>query len=44
VGDLGIWLGIVEVKGRELERKGELIRKGSCQKRIEVSKLPATLL
>jgi len=42
--DSGIWLGIVEVKDKELERKGESIREASCQKRIEVSKLPAALL
>ena len=44
VEDLGIQLGIVKVKGRELEREEELIRETSYQKRTEVSKLPAALL
>ena len=44
VEDLGIWLRIVEVKGRELRKKEESIREMSCQKRTKVSKLPTALL
>ena len=44
VEDLGIQLGIVEVKSKELGRKEELIREVSYQKRMEVSKLLAALL
>ena len=44
VEDPGIWLGIIEVKGRELRREEESIKEVSCQKRTEVSKLPAALL
>ena len=44
VENLGIWLRIVEVKGRELGREGESIRKMSYQKKTEISKLPAALL
>jgi len=44
VENSGIWLGIVEVKGRELGREEKLIRKMSHQKKIEDSKLLAALL
>jgi len=44
VEGLGIWLGIVGVEGRELGKEGGLTKEASCQKRIEVSKLLATLL
>ena len=41
-GDLGIWLKIIEVEDRELGREGESIKEASHQKRMEVSRLPAT--
>ena len=43
VENLGIWSKIVEVKDKELAREGEL-NKRNCQKRMEVSRLPAALL
>jgi len=44
VEDLDIWLRTIEVKNKELGKEGEPIREVSCQKRIEVCKLPAALL
>jgi len=44
VENLGIWLGIIEVKNRKLGRKGKSIRKASYQKKMEISKLLAALL
>jgi len=44
VENLGIWLGIIEVKNRKLGRKGKSIRKASCQKKMEISKLLTALL
>jgi len=44
VEDLGIWLGIVGVEGKESGKKGRSIKEASCQKRMEVSKLLAALL
>jgi len=43
VENLGIWSKIVEVKDKEPARKEEL-NKRNCQKRMEVSRLPAALL